>query len=426
MLLLMVLPQVTALETEDAATAMMHHHTNQALGNLAARKGFMNDVEKNALFANSEESTCVTSQWSAVTNDSLNGNQTRHPHSGHDWKYALGEHFRSTNMQLRLGHLLGCLKRYSLHALVGIAIAIAASARCKYPARMKFLKKLRNAAWQWRHYKCILMLMLLVMPTSSATRWYPSPASVEHESGESAINLRIDAKNAREYILQMEQLLDGFVQSQAPIAKAHVSAALHNSAEKFVEKVSRQQATSSRLFERNSPGPWSASTHQENHDALQAERGAAGNAAIDIPSRRAVGAQKDVDHGASQWQEHTPTNNFRKNSKLPRARLLREGTLTVRASGMRSDARNLRCSRVDALLHDLWEVANEENLKEGREFVREVEALVEKKLFAERQRVHAREQVPRFSCGCVSPGEDDAGMFSGTYGGERRFLRGSA
>ena len=72
-LLLMVLPQVTALETEDAATAMMHRHTNQALGNLAARKRFMNDVEKNALFANTEESTCVTSQRSAVTNDSLNG-----------------------------------------------------------------------------------------------------------------------------------------------------------------------------------------------------------------------------------------------------------------------------------------------------------------------------------------------------------------
>ena len=37
-----------------------------------------------------------------------------------------------------------------------------------------------------------------------------------------------------------------------------------------------------------------------------------------------------------------------------------------------------RCTRIDSLLHDLWEVANEANVKEGVEFMREVEVLVEK------------------------------------------------
>ena len=42
------------------------------------------------------------------------------------------------------------------------------------------------------------------------------------------------------------------------------------------------------------------------------------------------------------------------------------------------DMFDLRCTRIDSLLHDLWEVANEANVKEGLEFVREVEVLVEK------------------------------------------------
>ena len=42
------------------------------------------------------------------------------------------------------------------------------------------------------------------------------------------------------------------------------------------------------------------------------------------------------------------------------------------------DRFDLRCTRIDSLLHDLWEVANEANVKEGLEFMREVEVLVEK------------------------------------------------
>ena len=42
------------------------------------------------------------------------------------------------------------------------------------------------------------------------------------------------------------------------------------------------------------------------------------------------------------------------------------------------DMFDLRCTRIDSLLHDLWEVTNEANVKEGLEFMREVEVLVEK------------------------------------------------
>ena len=41
-------------------------------------------------------------------------------------------------------------------------------------------------------------------------------------------------------------------------------------------------------------------------------------------------------------------------------------------------AKNDRCTRVDLLLQDMWEVANEANVKEGLEFMREVEVAVEK------------------------------------------------
>ena len=42
------------------------------------------------------------------------------------------------------------------------------------------------------------------------------------------------------------------------------------------------------------------------------------------------------------------------------------------------DRSDLRCTRIDSLLHDLWEVTNEANVKEGLEIMREVEVLVEK------------------------------------------------
>jgi hypothetical protein len=42
------------------------------------------------------------------------------------------------------------------------------------------------------------------------------------------------------------------------------------------------------------------------------------------------------------------------------------------------DMFDLRCTRIDSLLHDLWEVTNEANVKEGMEFMRRVEVLVEK------------------------------------------------
>ena len=197
---------------------------------------------------------------------------------------------QTTKMQTRVGHLFQCLKRNSLHALAGILIAVAASAHCDFPAqKQSTVPALRKAASQWRRYKCILMLMLVMMPTSSAAQWHPNPGPIEHELVGNGINFSINAKDVREYLLQTEQLLDGFVQSQVPLAKSHLSTALHSSAERFIEKMSQQQAKLSQLHKRNSPGPWSADVQQKDSDTLESEQKAAENAA-DITAIKAAGA----------------------------------------------------------------------------------------------------------------------------------------
>ena len=63
--------------------------------------------------------------------------------------------------------------------------------------------------------------------------------------------------------------------------------------------------------------------------------------------------------------------------------------LAATATDKRSGAQSLRCTRAGSLMHDLWEVVNEANVREGMDFMREAEGTVEKQALC---------QTPTSSC----------------------------
>ena len=137
----------------------------------------------------------------------------------------------------------------------------------------------------------------------SATRWYPSPhpSSTKGRKCDQPRLMKNAAKPADSSLMVCS------------ITGAQSTVPLHNSAE-------TRKVSAARLR------PDSSSAIHLVHGVralikrimmcFKGERGAAVNAAIDIPSRRVVA--RKVDHGASQWQD-IPPNNFRENSKPPRA-----------------------------------------------------------------------------------------------------------